>query len=575
MTTPELLLSALLTYLVHSTVLTVSAWLVTRGSYTGDPRLRRGLWRAALLGGVLTTAVQTGFSVEPLAGGLHLGSPLQPAVSAEATLVTTDVLPVVPPRALGESALHLRASLVRIALGLWLTGVVLVALRLGHAYLRFRRCLGDRRDVTDVGLRACLREVLESSGVSFDVRLTSSHSLTVPIAFGLRRAEICVPARIVKDLDAAQQRALLAHELAHLVHRDPLWLAFYSAASTLFFFQPLNWLARRRLLSLSESAADRWAVQTVADPLALASCLTQVASWMRPNTVRLLAHAMASGRSDLAQRVAHVLDDDCLRVSRGSIVKPALVMLLILSAVTLVAPGISLADKATAPPEPEETAEPVSAPIPPRTLVPPTPPVTARAARVPEPPRAADAPLAPRAPRAPRAAAAPEAASAPRAPREPAPPPRAALVPPPPEFEGLENASEAALAIRLQTIESQNRVEAARLAAEDMRAQVQQLKRASADQRDALKRDAAAQAAQLKMQADVLRRSADTHAHALDAERAALDDARRQLEATAQGLRAERQRLDQERRHLDEETERLREETERVRQEREKARGQS
>ena len=39
---------------------------------------------------------------------------------------------------------------------------------------------------------------------------------------------------------------MLAHELAHLARRDPLWLAFASVVERVFWIQPLNRIARRR-----------------------------------------------------------------------------------------------------------------------------------------------------------------------------------------------------------------------------------------------------------------------------------------------------------------------------------------
>ena len=39
---------------------------------------------------------------------------------------------------------------------------------------------------------------------------------------------------------------MLAHEIAHLVRRDPQWLVLARAIEMVFFFQPLNRLARRR-----------------------------------------------------------------------------------------------------------------------------------------------------------------------------------------------------------------------------------------------------------------------------------------------------------------------------------------
>ena len=46
-----------------------------------------------------------------------------------------------------------------------------------------------------------------------------------------------------------------------------------------FFFQPLNWVARRRLREISEMLSDEWAVARTGRPLSLAGCLAEVAGW--------------------------------------------------------------------------------------------------------------------------------------------------------------------------------------------------------------------------------------------------------------------------------------------------------
>ena len=66
------------------------------------------------------------------------------------------------------------------------------------------------------------------------------------------RGEICLPQQALTQLDAEQQAALLAHELAHVARRDPLWLLLSGALECLFFFQPLIRVASRRMQDCAE-----------------------------------------------------------------------------------------------------------------------------------------------------------------------------------------------------------------------------------------------------------------------------------------------------------------------------------
>ncbi len=71
-------------------------------------------------------------------------------------------------------------------------------------------------------------------------------AITEPFACGLLRWTIVLPAGIEQRLSGSEMKALLAHEVAHLVRRDPWWLWLGEVLCTCLAFQPLNFLARRR-----------------------------------------------------------------------------------------------------------------------------------------------------------------------------------------------------------------------------------------------------------------------------------------------------------------------------------------
>ncbi|MEM7517212.1 MAG: hypothetical protein AAF368_09850, partial [Planctomycetota bacterium] len=85
-----------------------------------------------------------------------------------------------------------------------------------------------------------------------------------------------------------------------------------------FWFQPLLIVAEHRLHALFELRSDRRAAQLVEDPLALASCLTEVAAWIVPPVPKNGgAAAMATGRASLGARV-----DELLSLSREDLATP-------------------------------------------------------------------------------------------------------------------------------------------------------------------------------------------------------------------------------------------------------------
>lgn len=196
-------------------------------------------------------------------------------------------------------------SIVAVA---WLTialvGVVRYAVRLRRTY----SLLGSGTPITSSDLLDTIEELRRSAKQQRFVRLITSSDCRVPLALG--RGQIVVPERFLQDLDREQQRAALAHEVAHLARRDPEWRIVLEMLERALFFQPLNRLARIRLCDAAEFLCDEWAVQQTQSPLALARCLSVVASWWSPAD-RLPAGVSAMARSDSAmvRRVTRILNE--------------------------------------------------------------------------------------------------------------------------------------------------------------------------------------------------------------------------------------------------------------------------
>jgi len=139
-------------------------------------------------------------------------------------------------------------------------------------------------------------------------RLSRSRRILVPFARGVRRPEVCLPQGVVTDLSPEQQEVVLAHELAHVLRKDVGWLVLARLVEGVFFFQPLNRLARKRLQRVSEFRCDDWAVANTGRPVSLAKCLTRIADWAVKGEVPVLAASMAGSGGSLGVRVRRLLD---------------------------------------------------------------------------------------------------------------------------------------------------------------------------------------------------------------------------------------------------------------------------
>ena len=77
-----------------------------------------------------------------------------------------------------------------------------------------------------------------------------------PGVFGIFRPVLLLPEGITDRLTPAQLEAILAHELCHVRRRDNLTAAIHMVVETIFWFHPLVWWIRARLIDERERACD-------------------------------------------------------------------------------------------------------------------------------------------------------------------------------------------------------------------------------------------------------------------------------------------------------------------------------
>jgi len=349
----------LVTYAVHSTILLGGVWVLARRVRV-PLSLEETLWKTALLGGLVTAAWQaSGVGHEPFGGSIALpwmastpapaswsdpsGAADEPAFLASAASA---------PETRYRDAVRLGAQRIRaerntprtlsdwpwlgLLCGAWAAGASLAVGRLLASRLRVGKRLQGRREIRDGILPEILLRLRRRGRIERPVRLTVSPLVAGPLAFG--KDEICLPERAVTDLTSEQQESALAHELAHLVRRDPSWRLVSALVEGVFFFQPMNRLARRRIQESAEYLCDDWAVQHTGRGLTLARCLAEVAGWIVSERRPDLAPAMTEGGSPLVRRVERLLDG---RRRRGlpTVVRATAAVALV-AGVASVAPGV-------------------------------------------------------------------------------------------------------------------------------------------------------------------------------------------------------------------------------------------
>jgi beta-lactamase regulating signal transducer with metallopeptidase domain len=225
-----------------------------------------------------------------LTGQANAIAPIAPVVSPEAPSAGRFA------QLVGDPA-TLRVAL----LSLWLTGVVVLSLRLLGGWLIARRLAARAIRPVTPEIQSLTRRVAGRLALDRAVRIVESSAVSVPAMIGWMKPVILLPAAALSGLSPGQLEALIAHELAHVRRHDYLVNLLQTAVETLLFYHPAVWWTSRQVRTEREHCCDDLAVG-VCDRLAYVTALANLAAMSsRPR------FAMAATGGSLLHRVRRIL----------------------------------------------------------------------------------------------------------------------------------------------------------------------------------------------------------------------------------------------------------------------------
>jgi beta-lactamase regulating signal transducer with metallopeptidase domain len=232
-------------------------------------------------------------------------------------------------------------------------GVVFLLGRLGVDYWRSRRVLSRSTMVTDAEWTSLLGECVADLGLRRAVRLVRSREEVMPMTSGVRRPAIVIPS-VADTWEDDRRRAVLLHELAHVVRFDCLTQAMAEATLALYWPHPGVWWAARRLRVERELACDDCVLSSGTEPREYAGHLLEIAHSLGRHHAPALAVGMARPRQ-LEGRMVALLDATRNRRTPAASRR----LLALASAVAVVAP-LAAATLVGVPATPDVTGAPAS-----------------------------------------------------------------------------------------------------------------------------------------------------------------------------------------------------------------------
>ena len=178
----------------------------------------------------------------------------------------------------------------------WYAGMAGVGAWFLFTNLRFARALRKARTPYRV------------EGCRYPVYLVSA--LPSPCLFGVLRPAVYLNEKALQSPDAL--RFVLAHEQTHARHLDPLWSLLRGVCLTVYWFDPLVWLAAVLSREDGELACDEGTLRALgADERAAygKTLLALVPVCDKPQNPLLGATTMTSGKRSLKERITRIAEN--------------------------------------------------------------------------------------------------------------------------------------------------------------------------------------------------------------------------------------------------------------------------
>ena len=214
---------------------------------------------------------------------------------------------------------------------LWMLGVLVLSVRTVGGWLLIQRLCNTALQQVPPELAASFARLSRRIGVHGRVTLRLSTRIAGPLALGMMRSLILLPASALTTLSADQLEAVLVHELAHIRRADYLWNILQTMIETLFFFHPAVWWVGSSLRQQRELCCDDMAIASCADPIIYATALLlleeerarelalRTASAEFPLALALDGH---QSRVSLRSRIARILGEPMEPISSPRNIAP-------------------------------------------------------------------------------------------------------------------------------------------------------------------------------------------------------------------------------------------------------------
>ena len=233
----------------------------------------------------------------------------EPAAGSDVMIPAETSAPLSPgaPTAPGHQPVRTKGAIRSLALGAWAIGALLALVPLLLARLSLARLKRTSRRIDDGQWARLLEGAGAQLGLKRRVDLRESPRRRMPMIWGVFRPTLLLP-REASSWAVGRRRVVLLHELAHVRRRDCLTRLISQIVCAAYWFNPLVWLAARRMAAQSERSCDDLVLAAGSAPADYAEHILQIASGLRTSALAGCAGIAMAHRSKIEGRLLAILD---------------------------------------------------------------------------------------------------------------------------------------------------------------------------------------------------------------------------------------------------------------------------
>lgn len=304
--TTELWLTDMTAVTWQFAVLAITTWgLLTVFEDHLSARARHLIWLMVLLRLVLPVGIASPWGLASQGPKVSIPSVDSQQVPARQFSPTSE--PTAPPvsqppvgRNGGSILLAIWASLSAMLLATWLYRSVQFEIRIRGSW-----------EVTPEWLQEEVNFLRNRLGIARPIRagFVDESLISGPGITGFMRPRLVLPLSMLANMTNEQRTPVIVHELIHIARRDHIVQPLIAILHCLYFFHPVVWLVVRKIRSEREKAVDDRVVSSLGErPTDYAEVLLRFAQTGRFHR-QAPALGMASPQSQVARRLARMLDD--------------------------------------------------------------------------------------------------------------------------------------------------------------------------------------------------------------------------------------------------------------------------